>query len=125
MTVHKDPTCPCCDGWAKLASAGGFAVTVIKEPNMGMVKQRLGGPDREGSRQHPEVGDLVFEGHVPIEHIKQVVAEQPEKLRGLAVAGMPRGTPGMEMPDGSKDAYNVIAFYKDGQTRVFARGNDR
>jgi hypothetical protein len=122
MTVHKDPTCPCCDGWAAIAREAGFAVTVVKEPEMGALKQRLGVPGTLWSCHTAEVAGLVFEGHVPLEHVSAVLRKRPQGLVGLAVAGMPRGTPGMEMPDGAKDPYEVIAFDKTGQTRVFARG---
>jgi hypothetical protein len=63
----------------------------------------------------------VFEGHVPIAHLKRLVADGGPFI-GLAVPGMPRGSPGMEMPDGAKDPFDVIGFDRNGRTEVFARG---
>ena len=65
------------------------------------------------------VGDYVVEGHVPADLVRRMLEEKPD-IAGLAVPGMPRGSPGMEMPDGSKDRYDVIAFTDDGEQSVYA-----
>ena len=85
------------------------------------LKKKLGVPEALASCHTSLVSGLVFEGHVPIHHVQELVASNEENFLGLAVPGMPRGSPGMEMPDGSKDPFEVIAFDKNGKTRVFAR----
>jgi hypothetical protein len=122
MTVHKDPACPCCDAWANLAKQAGFSVRIVEQDDMTGIKRRLGVPQTAWSCHTTEVAGLVVEGHVPLLHVQAALASRTPTLAGLAVGGMPRGSPGMEMPDGSKDAFDVLAFDKQGNTRVFAKG---
>lgn len=122
MTVHKDPGCPCCDAWANLAKQAGFSVRIVEQADMPGIKRRLGVPQTAWSCHTTEVAGLVIEGHVPLSHVEVALASRTPTLAGLAVRGMPRGSPGMEMPDGSKDAFDVLAFDKQGNTRVFAKG---
>lgn len=121
MTVYRDPSCPCCENWVAIAQQAGFAVTMIEDANMPARKKALGVPEALASCHTVEVAGLVFEGHVPIAHIRQLLASNEGGLAGLAVPGMPRGSPGMEMPDGSKDPFDVIGFDRRGNTSVFAR----
>ena len=121
MTVYRDPTCPCCEDWVDIATRSGFQVEMIDDPNMPGRKQQLGVPEALASCHTAQVAGLIFEGHVPIEHIKHLMASNENDLLGLAVPGMPRGSPGMEMPDGSKDPFEVIAFDRSGNTSVFAK----
>jgi hypothetical protein len=119
MVVHRDPSCGCCEAWAKLASQHGFAVEVIDEPDMMRVKQGNGVPDQLASCHTALVDGYVIEGHVPFDAVQRLIESRPSDVAGIAVPGMPRGSPGMEMPDGARDAFNVIAFAKDGRTKVF------
>jgi hypothetical protein len=121
MTVYRDPSCPCCEDWVEIANRSGFQVQMIDDPDMPGRKKQLGVPETLASCHTAQVAGLVFEGHVPIEHIKQLMASNERDLLGLAVPGMPRGSPGMEMPDGSKDPFDVIAFDRNGNTSVFAK----
>jgi hypothetical protein len=109
MTVHKDPGCPCCD-------------QIVEQDDMPGIKRRLGVPHTAWSCHTTEVAGLAIEGHVPLLHVQEALASRTPTIAGLAVRGMPRGSPGMEMPDGSKDAFDVLAFDKHGNTRVFAKG---
>jgi hypothetical protein len=121
MLVHKDPGCPCCEGWAHLAAAAGFTPTVVEEPDMPALKGRLGVPLALSSCHTAELAGYVFEGHVPIEHMQRLIASKDQRIKGLAVAGMPLGSPGMEAPNGAKANYDVIAFDGHGKTSVYAK----
>lgn len=122
MLVHRDPGCGCCLAWAEQAQAAGYTVRVADTPAIAAVKQRLGVPADLASCHTAEVDGLVIEGHVPFAAIARLRAERPAGVIGLAVPGMPRGSPGMEMPDGSADPFTVFAFRADGARAVFAQG---
>lgn len=119
MAIHRDPGCPCCDEWAALARKAGYAVTVADDPDIAARKRRLGVPDDLRSCHTTEVGGYVLEGHVPFESLERLLASGDRAIAGLAVAGMPLGSPGMEA-GGRADAYRVIAFDRTGKRRVFA-----
>jgi hypothetical protein len=120
MTVYKDPNCGCCTQWIEHVRGAGFAVTVRDTADMTSVKASFGVPEGLQSCHTAKVGAYTIEGHVPADLITKLLAEQPAGARGLAVPGMPVGSPGMEM-GGRKDAYDVVLFDKGGKTRVFAR----
>jgi hypothetical protein len=113
VTVHKSPYCGCCVKWIEHMQAAGFEVEVVDTNDMTPVKQRVGIPPGKGSCHTAEVGGYFVEGHVPADDVKRLLAEQPE-ARGIAVPGMPAGSPGMEMPDGHVQAYDVQLIDKDG-----------
>lgn len=119
MTVYRDPGCGCCEEWAARARAAGFRVTVANSGDMPAIKRRFGVPDELASCHTTLVGDHVIEGHVPLEDVRRLLATRPAGLKGIAVPGMPRGSPGMEMPDGSADPFQVLAFGRDGRISVF------
>ena len=118
VVVSKDPTCGCCNGWVEHLRGAGFTVTVMDTPRINAVKKRHGVPDDLASCHTAEVGGYVLEGHVPAAEVKRLLAERPQ-ARGLAVPGMPMGSPGMEM-DGMTDPYEVILFGPLGR-RTYAR----
>ncbi len=107
MVVFRDPTCGCCHKWVDHLTANGFAVSVNDAPSMKAVKKRLGVPVELASCHTAEIGGYVIEGHVPASAIKRLLAEKPEG-RGLAVPGMPIGSPGME--GGTPEVYDVMLF---------------
>ncbi len=119
MTVYRDPSCGCCEAWAAIARQAGYAVSVVDRPDMPAIKTRLGVPESLVSCHTTAVGGYAVEGHVPLADVTRLLDERPKDIRGIAVAGMPRGSPGMEMPDGSKDAFQVMAFDAAGNTSVF------
>lgn len=122
MEVYKSPTCGCCKEWVDHVKANGFDAKVhdLDEGALAAKKTSLGvAPDHQ-SCHTTLVGGYVIEGHVPAADISRLLKERPA-IVGLAAPGMPRGSPGMEMPGGRKDAYDVIAFAKNGTTRVFAK----
>lgn len=119
MIVTRDPSCGCCGGWVKHARAAGFPVDMIESQDVMPLKLRLGVPEALMSCHTAEVGGYVVEGHVPAAAIRRLLAERPQ-ASGIAVAGMPVGSPGMEVPGQAPEAYDVVLFSPSGQ-RPFAR----
>jgi len=119
MTVTKDPNCGCCGAWIDHVRAAGFTVEVVESPEVNRLKARLGVPQALASCHTAEIGGYVIEGHVPASSIKRLLAEKPQ-ARGLAVAGMPVGSPGMEVEGVEPDSFEVTLFSPSGQ-RPFAR----
>lgn len=119
VTVHKSPYCGCCEKWIEHMQAAGFKVEVVNTDDMTPVKQRVGIPPGKGSCHTAEVDGYFVEGHVPAEDVKRLLAERPE-ARGIAVPGMPIGSPGMESPDGRVQAYEVQLVDKQGLTRTWS-----
>jgi hypothetical protein len=118
LIVTKDPTCGCCGAWVDHMRAAGFAADVVETPEINRIKVRLGVPQDLASCHTAEVGRYVIEGRVPAAEVKRLLAEKPE-VKGLAVPGMPMGSPGMEM-DGMNDTYEVVLFGPAGR-KPFAR----
>jgi hypothetical protein len=122
MQIHLDPGCGCCHTWVDLMQqAGRFNVTATEAKNMLALKAKLGVPSDLSSCHTAEVGDYVIEGHVPVADVLRLIEERPAGVRGIAVPGMPRGSPGMEQPNGTIDPYEVVAFTAEGKTSTFAR----
>lgn len=119
VNVTRDPGCGCCGNWAAHLKTAGFAVEIRESPAMNQVKARLGVPRALAACHTAEVAGYVIEGHVPAHAIKRLLKERLE-VRGLAVPGMPAGSPGMEVDGMEPEVYDVIAFGEAGQS-VFAR----
>lgn len=119
ITVTKDPNCGCCGGWVDHLKADGFAVEVIESAFVDRVKTKLGVPKDLASCHTAEVEGYVIEGHVPAAAVRRLLAEKPQAT-GLAVPGMPVGSPGMEVAGAPPDTYDVVLFDAFGK-RVFAR----
>ena len=118
IQVTKDPCCGCCEAWVTHIRAAGFPVQVTEAP-VNPVKARLGVPRSLASCHTAQVGGYVIEGHVPAGAILRLLAEKPSGT-GLAVPGMPVGSPGMEADGVPPDTYDVILFGPELQ-RPFAR----
>lgn len=119
--MHRDPGCGCCEKWAaQVRKAFGRSVKVIDDANRPALQRRVGLPAGLASCHTALIDGIAFEGHVPIADMKRVLAAKPRGVRGLAVAGMPLGSPGMEAPGYPADRYNVIAF-GSGKASVFAK----
>lgn len=114
VTVTKDPSCGCCSGWAAHVEAAGFPVRVIESDDVFSLKQRLGVPEDLASCHTAEVDGYVIEGHVPASALRRLLAERPVAT-GLAVPGMPAGSPGMEVPGVEPEPYDVVLFGPAGQ----------
>lgn len=119
MVVYKSPTCGCCLAWADQMQAAGFDVEVRDVDDLGPIKRQFGVPASSASCHTAQVGDYFIEGHVPAEDIERLLAERPA-AKGLAVPGMPLGSPGMEVPDGRTQPYDVLLIGADGSSQVFA-----
>ncbi|HEY6362148.1 MAG TPA: DUF411 domain-containing protein [Vicinamibacterales bacterium] len=118
VEVFKSPTCGCCALWVKHLQANGFTTKVIDVEDMTEVKAKYGVPGRLQSCHTGVVNGYVLEGHVPASDVQRLIKERPQ-VAGVAVPGMPIGSPGMEQ--GSLvQPYNVLTFDKQGQTSVFA-----
>jgi hypothetical protein len=116
ILVYQNPTCGCCGEWVEHLEAHGFRVRVDKTDNMAVVKAQYGVPQPATSCHTGIVGGYVIEGHVPADLIGRMLRERPE-IAGLAVPGMPMGSPGMEGP--YNDPYDVIAFTANGQGYIY------
>lgn len=117
ILVHKDPNCGCCEGWVQHMKAAGFAVTVEEVADLEVVRKRLGVPSDLAACHTAEVGGYLIEGHVPAPALRKLLAERPSAA-GLAVPGMPAGSPGME--SGTPQKYDVVLFGAAGR-RTFMR----
>ncbi len=119
VDVYKSPTCGCCKDWIKHLEADGFKVVAHDTDDVVRHKYRVGVPPGHGSCHTAEVGGYFVEGHVPAREVRRMLKERP-RARGLAVPGMPMGSPGMEQ-GGRRDAYEVLLVNRDGSTRTYAR----
>lgn len=119
MRVHRDPSCGCCEAWVAHVRKAGFEARIEISDDVDAVKRRLGVPDALASCHTAEIDGYVVEGHVPAAAIEKLLAERPA-IRGLAVPGMPIGSPGMETPGMAPEPFQVIAFAANGLTSVFA-----
>lgn len=118
MVVYKTPTCGCCRAWVDHVREAGFDVEVHDMPDVQPVKQEHGLPGHLASCHTAIVDGYVVEGHAPADVIRRMLAERPQ-VAGIAVPGMPMGSPGMEVPGGRKDPYDIIAFTRDGKVSVY------
>jgi hypothetical protein len=118
IDVWKSPTCGCCRLWVDHMRANGFRPRVQDVPDVTPFKRKYGVPAPLESCHTAVVAGYALEGHVPADVVRQLLKQRP-RVVGLAVPGMPMGSPGMEGP--RKDKYDVIAFEKGGKTSVFAR----
>ncbi len=125
MTVYKTPTCGCCTLWIDHLQAAGFPVEAVDVDDLTAIKVALGVPLSLGSCHTAEIDGVVVEGHVPARDLADFLAERPAGVRGLAVPGMPIGSPGMEVPGQAPDPYDVIAFSDDGSRAVFRSHRER
>jgi hypothetical protein len=114
IIVHRDPDCGCCMGWVRHLQAAGFVADVRATKDLNQVRQRLGVPGDLAACHTAELAGYVIEGHVPAQALLRLLAERPRAI-GLAVPGMPTGSPGMEGAD--PEAYDVVLFGKEGRRR--------
>ncbi|CAN0098027.1 unnamed protein product [Chrysoparadoxa australica] len=111
--VYKSPTCGCCTEWVEHLRANGFPVQVREPDDLNAVKDRLGVPNDMRSCHTAEIDGYVIEGHVPAADIQRLLRRRP-RAKGLAVPGMPLGSPGMEVDD-RRQAYTVWLLQGDGK----------
>ncbi len=119
ITVYRQAGCNCCGKWAQLLRDAGHVVAVNEVANMSELKTRLGVPDALASCHTAVVDGYVIEGHVPVADVERLIAEKPA-AKGLAVPGMPIGSPGMEVEGEPAETYDVTLFGANGERSVFA-----
>jgi hypothetical protein len=115
ITVYKSPTCGCCSGWEEYLREHGFSVTSVPTDDMDSVKGEHGIPEDMQSCHTAVIGDYYIEGHVPIEAIMQLLEEQPA-IDGIALPGMPAGSPGMS---GEKEGPFTVYAISEDETSAF------
>lgn len=121
IMMWRDPGCGCCVEWAKrMEAAFGRTVSIVNSPAMAALKTARGVPDDLRSCHTAVVQGVVVEGHVPPEDIKRLIGRRPKGITGLAVPGMPAGSPGMDVGHNHKQRYQVVAFGPGGRRFVFA-----
>jgi hypothetical protein len=113
VVVHKDPNWGCCGAWAKHLEAAGLSVKIEETTRQNVVRSRLGVPTDLAACHTAEVGGYLVEGHVPAAAIKRLIEEGPD-ASGIAVPGMPPGSPGMS---GKSQQYSVIMFGQNGRRK--------
>ena len=120
VAVTKGTGCECCDGWAKHLRANGYIVSVTETDDLEAIKTKLAIPENLRSCHTGQTGDYLLEGHVPAVAVAYLLREKPDGMIGLAVPGMPVGSPGMEVKGARPDEYSVILFGPAGQ-RVWGK----
>ncbi|QNM83967.1 DUF411 domain-containing protein [Sphingomonas sabuli] len=123
IQVYKSPSCGCCGAWVKRLQANGFLVTTQEMEDVSAIAASAGVPDRLRSCHTALVDGYFVEGHVPDGDIRKLLSEWPN-ARGIAVPGMPVGSPGMEQ-DGRREPYDTLLVMRDGSSRPFVRHNQR
>lgn len=119
IVAYRNPVCGCCEKWVEQLKAAGFEVSMQDDPDLSARRSVVGVPEDLAGCHTALMGDYVIEGHVPLDEIQRLLTEKP-KIRGIAVPGMPVGSPGMEMGE-SRDAFEVVAFATDGTRSIFAK----
>jgi hypothetical protein len=119
MVVYKSPTCGCCNDWIDHMKEAGFKVEPKNRQNMSPIKAELGVAGNLQSCHTATIGGYVVEGHVPADLVRRMLDEQPD-IRGIAVPGMPMGSPGMEGGPYT-ERYDVVAIGTDGRTSIYDR----
>lgn len=121
LDVFKSPTCGCCAAWIEHVEERGFAATVNHPADLTQVKKELGiAPEFQSCHTGVSKEGYVFEGHIPANIVLKFLNSPPKDALGLAVPGMPMGSPGMEVGD-RFSAYEVILLKKDGSSEVYAK----
>lgn len=121
VEVFKNPSCGCCGAWVDHLKAAGFDVKVTMVDDTSVARRKYGLPDMFGSCHTAVVAGYVVEGHVPAADVKKLLALKPQAV-GIAVPGMPAGSPGMEVGP-RKDPYQVLLVDRQGRERVFSSYN--
>lgn len=120
MTVYKSPTCGCCEAWINHLKSADFSVKIQHPENLDKLKKTLGiSPPHQACHTGVKSG-YYFEGHIPAEVVQHFLLKKPANAIGLAVPGMPMGSPGMDV-DGKYSPYEVLEINKNGSSTIYAR----
>jgi len=118
VVMYKSPNCECCDGWAEHLRKAGFTVKVNKRDDMDAIKSEYGVPEKLASCHTALIDGYVIEGHVPAADVERLLKERPD-IAGLTAPGMPMKSPGMQAVGAAPKGYDILAFDKDGTSKVF------
>ncbi len=121
MTVYRGASCGCCKKWIKYMEGNGFKVKSEETSKLASIKEKYHVPKSGESCHTAVIGNYVIEGHVPADVVKRFLKEKPKNSLGLAVAGMPIGSPGMEGADA--EPYDILSFDSEGKTSVYDHKN--
>lgn len=119
IVMYKNPGCQCCDEWAHYMQANGYSIAIDKSVDVRSVKADYNVPYDLASCHTAIIDGYVVEGHVPADAVKRLLNERPDAI-GLAVPGMPTGSPGMEIPGRENEPYDVYLIDQNGQRTVFS-----
>ena len=119
ITVYRSPTCGCCKAWEDHMRAAGYTVESVETAALDPIKDEHGVPRPLRSCHLGVVEGYLIEGHVPAEDVIRMLAERPE-IKGLAVPGMPAGSPGMDVPGRENEPFEVFAFRESGESEIWA-----
>lgn len=122
VVVYATPSCGCCNGWVEHLRDNGFAVRVIHQEDLSGIREQHDVPTALRSCHIGVVDGYAIEGHVPADAIRRFLAQRPEVL-GIAVPGMPAGSPGMEQPNGYTKPYEIYTFDASGPKAIFELRN--
>lgn len=120
VTIYRNPGCGCCERWAAHMREAGFAIEIVDDPDLAARRSAMGVPEALAACHTAEAGGYLIEGHVPSADVMALLGSRPASARGLAVPGMPIGSPGMES-DAGTEPFETILFMHDGSTKTFAR----
>ena len=120
VTVYKNIGCQCCTRWANLLRAKGYKVTEKGVADLDIIKSRYKIKEKFQGCHTAIINGYAIDGHVPMKDVDRLLKERPDVI-GLAVPGMPMGSPGMEVPGQKADPYNVLLMKKDGTSEVYAK----
>ena len=120
ISVWKTATCGCCGLWVEHMRQSGFEAAVVDVADLEPIKQKLGVPPNLASCHTALVNGFILEGHIPADAVRRLLKERPG-IAGIAVPGMPIGSPGMEVPGGHKQPDAIVAFDKQGKQSIFER----
>lgn len=118
VVVYKTEFCGCCLDWVAHLRDSGLETRVVNVTNTTKTREHFGIPHQLASCHTAKVGKYWVEGHVPADLVQQLLTQEPQDIRGLAVPGMPAGSPGMPSP--SPVEYDIVAYHADGSTSIYA-----
>jgi hypothetical protein len=118
VEVYRSASCGCCKKWVKHLEANGFKVKSHDVDDLKVYKTRFGVPESLGACHTAKVDGYIVEGHVPAGDIKRLLKERPN-VKGIAVRGMPAGSPGMESPN--PEPYETKSFDAEGIIKTFEK----
>lgn len=119
LVVYKSPTCGCCGDWVDHMNEAGFSAKIRHPQDLNTIKDQLGIAPIYQSCHTATLQNYLFEGHIPADIIKRFLAEKPNDAIGLAVPGMPLGSPGMDFGGNDYRSYQVLQLNKDGSSQVY------